>query len=104
MFCPSQTLGTHGWCLFSGRVFVNVQPDAAGVQQGVATLQSAASQQQKKCEVFKPFQMPEYQSEMESVSSNCLTVPASSGQAGLYWTNWSLLVRQAPTGKQIKLD
>lgn len=81
-----------------------MQPDAAGVQQGVATLQSAASEQQKKCVVFKPFQMPEYQSETESVSSNCLTVPASSGQAGLYWTNWSLLVRQAPTGKQIKLD
>lgn len=82
-----------GWCLFSGRVFVNVQSDAADVQQGVATLQSAASQQQKKCVVFKHFQMPEYQSETESVSSNCLTVPASpnrlacTGQTGPCWSD-----------------
>lgn len=44
-----------GWCLFSGRVFVNVQPDAAGVQQGVATLQSAASQQQKNVRYLSLF-------------------------------------------------
>lgn len=84
------SLGTHGmgWCLFSGRVFVNVQPDAADVQQGVA--QSAASQQQKKCVVFKHFQMPEHQSETESVSSNC---------SSFFWTGWSVLDKLVPVGQ-----